>query len=62
MQWNLELAIGGMPIGGSFFVPCVQCRGLQRRVAAIGKSYGVVLRVEVRFEMNFKGIRVWRIE
>jgi hypothetical protein len=61
-NWNLELVIGGMPIGSSFFVPCVQCQGLMRHVAVLGKSYGVVLRCGIRFEDHIKGIRVWRIE
>jgi hypothetical protein len=62
VQWNFDLVVGGMPVGGSFFVPCIHCNKLIGHVRKVGNDYGVVLRFSVRFEMNIKGIRVWRIE
>lgn len=60
--WNLDQVVGGMPVGSSFFVPCVQCKGMKTRILGVGKRYGVTLRVKVRFENNIKGVRAWRIE
>ena len=60
-RWDFHAVLGGMRIGDSFFIPCLNPeyhRGLIRRIA---KEYGVEVRCMKRTENYIKGLRTWRI-
>jgi hypothetical protein len=61
LKWNLDPVMGGMDVGDSFFVPCIQCAPFQTLVHALASEYGIKVKIRTRFEHHVKGIRVWRV-
>jgi hypothetical protein len=60
-KWNLDPVMGGMVVGDSFFVPCIQCTELQSLVHKLAAEFGIKVKIRTRFEHYVKGIRVWRV-
>lgn len=61
LKWNLDAAMGGMGVGDSFFVPCLDTQAVVTTLSAMGRQYGYKVMVRVRVENYVKGVRVWRL-
>lgn len=62
MQQPIDLPVGAMDIGDSFFVPCIDDAEIRRELARISDDFDYVLRVERVVYHGMYGLRVWRIE
>jgi hypothetical protein len=62
MKQPIELPIGAMDIGDSFFVPCIDDAEIRRELARISDDFDYALRVERVINRGMYGLRVWRIE
>ncbi len=61
LRWNLDVAVGGMSVGDSFFVPCVDCQPVITTLVQLGKAFGYKVVVRIRYENYIKGVRIWRM-
>jgi hypothetical protein len=62
MKQPVELPIGSMVVGDSFFVPCIDQHEIMDEARSIARQYKFRLRIEkVVYEKLF-GVRIWRIE
>lgn len=61
LRWDFGAAIGGMRVGDSFFIPCLECEKYRRQIYDTAKDYGVKVRCKKRTENYIKGLRTWRI-
>ena len=62
MKQPINLPGGGMDIGDSFFVPCVDDVEIRRELAQISDDFDYALRVERVVSRGMYGLRVWRID
>jgi hypothetical protein len=53
--------IGGMRVGDSFFVPCLECKDLNRRINSLAESFNIEVEIKYRTEDLIKGLRTWRV-
>ena len=61
MKQPIELPIGSLAVGDSFFVPCIDTQEVSDEAHKIAKQYKFKLRIEkVVYEQLF-GVRIWRI-
>jgi len=62
ISWNVEAALADMRPGDSFFIPCVDCAPLRRKISKAAGSMHI--RVDIRFvvEGEIQGFRTTRIE
>lgn len=61
LKWNLRVAISGMEVGDTFFIPCLNCDTEKRAVGSWGREFGYKLSYRPVTEDYVKGIRVWRV-
>jgi len=61
LRWDFDAALGGMRVGDSFFIPCLECERYRGQIGRLAKEYGIEVRTMKRIESNIKGLRVWRI-
>ena len=61
VKWNLKAVIGGMDVGDSFFIPCLDCEQVRKEIHAIGRIFDVKLEIKPRTEQYIKGVRAWRV-
>jgi len=61
LRWDFDAVLGGMRVGDSFFIPCLDCERYRRQVMNLAKEYGTEVRTMKRTESYIKGLRVWRI-
>lgn len=61
LKWNLRVAISGMEVGDTFFIPCLDCDTEKRAALKLGKSFGYKISYRAVTEDYIKGIRVWRV-
>lgn len=62
LRWDFGAAIGGMRVGQSFFIPCLECERYRRHIYEAAKEYGVEVTCKKRTENHIKGLRTWRIQ
>jgi hypothetical protein len=62
MKQPIELPIGSMMVGDSFFVPCVDETEVKNEARKIARQYKYRLRLESVVYNTLFGVRVWRIE
>lgn len=62
MKQPIDLPVGAMDIGDSFFVPCIDDAEIRRELARTSDDFDYVLRVERVVYHGMYGLRVWRIE
>jgi len=62
INWNVYAALSQMQPGDSFFVPCVNCDPLRRKISKVADS--LRLRVNIRFvvEGEIQGLRTFLID
>jgi hypothetical protein len=60
-KWDLQAVIGGMRVGDSFFVPCLECKDLNRRINSLAESFNIEVEIKYRTEDLIKGLRTWRV-
>lgn len=62
LKWNVYEAMSQMQPGDSFFIPCVDCDPLRRKISKTADSMRV--RVTIRFvvEGEIQGLRTTLIE
>jgi len=61
VKWNLKAVLGGMSVGESFFIPCLECKQVRFEVLNLARSFGIEVEVKPRTEQYIKGVRTWRI-
>jgi len=61
IKWDLESVMGGMRVGDSFFIPCLECKDLNRTINKLAKGFGIEVEVKYRTEDLIKGLRTWRV-
>jgi hypothetical protein len=62
MKQPVELPIGSMVVGDSFFAPCIDTQEIINEAQKLARLHKFKLRIEkVVYEQLF-GVRVWRIE
>lgn len=60
-KWDLHAVIGGMRVGDSFFIPCLQCEDTRKEIRRLAASFSVEVEIRPRTEDLIKGLRTWRI-
>lgn len=60
-KWNLKAVLGGMAVGDSFFIPCLDYEQVRKEIRAIARSFDIQVEIEPRTEQYIKGVRTWRI-
>ena len=61
IKWNLRAVLGGMAVGDSFFIPCLDCAQARKEILKIARTFGVEVEIKPRTEQYIKGVRTWRI-
>lgn len=61
VKWNIKAVLGGMAVGDSFFIPCLECKPVRKEILAIARSYDITVEIKPRTEQYIKGVRVWRV-
>jgi hypothetical protein len=61
LKWNLRIAISGMEVGDTFFIPCLECDTEKRKVTSLSSEFGYKLSYRSVVEDYVKGVRVWRV-
>ena len=61
INWDFEAVIGGMRVGDSFFIPCLDCKPYRAEIRRVAEEFGVKVRSRSRVENYIRGLRVWRI-
>lgn len=61
VKWNLKAVIGGMAVGDSFFIPCLDCSQVKKEIRAVARTFNVSLEIKPRTEQYIKGVRAWRV-
>lgn len=61
VKWNLKATIGGMAVGDSFFIPCLDCDQVRKEIRAVARMFDVKLEIKPRTEQYIKGVRAWRV-
>ena len=62
MKQPLDLPIGSMGVGDSFFVPCLDEEEVKLEARRLGRQYKYKLRFESVVYNEMYGLRVWRLE
>lgn len=62
MKQPVELPVGSMDVGDSFFVPCIDDAEIRRNLAQLTEDFDVKLRIERVLYRGMYGLRVWRIQ
>lgn len=62
MKQPIDLPIGSMVVGDSFFVPCVDETEVKDEARKIARIYKYRIRTESIVYNGLFGVRVWRIE
>lgn len=62
MKQPINLPVGAMDIGDSFFVPCIDDVEIRRELEDISNDFDYALRVERVIYRGMYGLRVWRID
>jgi hypothetical protein len=62
MKQPVELPVGSLVVGDSFFVPCVDTKEVSSEVYKLARQYKFKLRVEEVVYEQLYGLRIWRIE
>ena len=60
-KWDLRAVLGGMAVGDSFFVPCLECKDLNREINRLAKMFDIEVETKYRTEELIKGLRTWRV-
>lgn len=60
--WDFEAVLGGMRVGESFFIPCLDCTEYRKQIKRIAKEFSIRVTVRSRVEDYIRGLRVWRKE
>jgi hypothetical protein len=60
-KWNLSAVIGGMKVGDSFFIPCLQCDENRKEIRRIAALFDIDVDIRPRTEEYIRGLRTWRI-
>jgi hypothetical protein len=60
-KWDLKAVLGGMAVGDSFFVPCLECKDLNREINSLAKMFDIEVEIKYRTEELIKGLRTWRV-
>lgn len=61
IQWNLDATFGGLYVGGSFFMPCVDCKAMRRMLKRMAVSFEYRVEIRSSYEAQLKGLRVTRL-
>lgn len=61
MKQPLDLPIGSMAVGDSFFVPCLDEEEVKHEARSIARQYKYKLRIESVVYNEMYGVRIWRI-
>jgi len=61
LKWNLDIAVGGMTVGDSFFVPCLDCASARTTLIQLGRMFKYEVTVKSWVENGIKGVRIWRL-
>ena len=61
LKWNIKAVIGGMGVGDSFFVPCLECDDIRKEISRLAKLFNIDVEIRPRTEDYIKGLRTWRI-
>lgn len=61
MKQPVELPVGSMVAGDSFFVPCIDEDQIKRELDKLATAFQFDLRVEKTVYNGMFGLRVWRI-
>jgi hypothetical protein len=62
MKQPIELPVGSMVVGDSFFVPCVDTHEVSHEAHRLARQYKFKLRIEKVVYNSLYGIRIWRTE
>ena len=62
MKQPVDLPIGSMVVGDSFFVPCVDQHEITEEARIIARQHKFKLRIEKVIYGKLFGVRIWRIE
>lgn len=62
MKQPVELPIGSMVVGDSFFVPCIDTDEITTEAHKLAKAYNFKIKLEKVIYGQLFGLRVWRIE
>ena len=62
MKQPVELPIGNMVVGDSFFVPCIDTNEISTEAHKLAKEYNFKIKLEKVIYGQLFGLRVWRIE
>lgn len=52
---------GELDTGTSFFIPCIDTKGVRKQVNRLFKTQGWRLMADIRIERGYFGIRIWRV-
>lgn len=62
MKPPVNLPVGAMDIGDSFFVPCLDADEIIQELEILSNDFGFAIRVARVIHRGMFGVRVWRIE
>jgi hypothetical protein len=62
MKQPVELPVGSLVVGDSFFVPCIDTQEVSIEAHKLARQHTFKLRVEKVVYNGLYGIRIWRIE
>ena len=60
VRWDFFVVLGGMRVGDSFFIPCLQCDEYRKQIRRVAEKLGVKLTIRQWTEEYLKGLRIWR--
>ncbi|MDX1409271.1 MAG: hypothetical protein R3330_14090 [Saprospiraceae bacterium] len=60
LRWDFFTAIGGMRVGDSFFIPCLQCDEYRKEIRFAANKLGVRVLIRQWTDDFVKGLRIWR--
>ena len=62
MKQPIELPIGSMVVGDSFFAPCIDTQEVSIEAHKLAKAHNFKIKLEKVIYGQLFGLRVWRIE
>lgn len=60
-KWDFKAVLGGMAVGDSFFVPCLDSADFRKEIRRLASMYGIEVEIRERTEEYVRGVRTWRI-
>lgn len=61
IKWDFYTVIGGMAVGDSFFIPCLDVAPYRTKIKAVAEALGVTVVTHIVVENYIRGLRTWRV-